>query len=229
MKTKFIFTCLFALSFLFITSNCSREDDIIEDIVGDYEYGDDVVSEGIVYSGFNGFTFDKTHSSVRWESEYQETGALLTGRFNSFAMAIEFVENDPDNIELNGSVVLSTVNTGEPGRDEGCLMGTFNTSVGGTEEATFQSTSVEFDGEGGYIVTGEFEFNGTTDVIVGVLKYTGSTLKDRGDQDESNDYYLAGFIMEFDILAKSVHGITSGNIADRVHIICSSQFKASRR
>jgi polyisoprenoid-binding protein YceI len=197
---------------------CTHEDEILGDIIDStFEYGDDMVK---VSEGFN---FDHTHSSVRWETAYFGTSALLTGRFNDFTFSIEFDEDNPENTSLNGGVVLSTVNTGEPGRDAGCLLGTFGVSESDT--AFFSSTTVEKDGSGGYNVKGDFTFHGVTDDIVGKLVYTGTTLQDRGDTNPDNDFFLAGFVMEFDIQAKTIYGIVSGNIADRVHIICSGQFK----
>jgi len=60
---------------------------------------------------------DKAHSNVMWETQYIASGALLTGRFNNFNVAVNFDEATPANTVVKAWVQLSTYNTGEPGRD----------------------------------------------------------------------------------------------------------------
>lgn len=220
MNFSWIFLPFLLLAVMLVSVKCTHEDEVLQDIIDStYEYGDDIINEA------EGYEFVKVHSSVTWETPYLGTAATLTGRFNSFTLAIDFDENNPENTSLSGSVVLSSVNTGEPGRDQGCLLGTFGTSVGGTETATFESTSVEKDGEGGYIVTGDFTLKGVTAPITGKLTYLPKTFFDAGSGVNGAPLWVAGFIMEFDILANSVYQLNSGNIADRVHITCNGQFK----
>ena len=179
------------------------------------ERGDDIVS-------FNdNWSFDKTHSSVRWETAYLGTAALLTGRFNDFVIEIEFDEDNPENIVLSGQVTLSSVNTGEPGRDQGCLLGTFG--VEESDLAVFESTSVVFDETDatGYIVTGNLTFHGVTSDLEMKLNYLGTDLLDlRGTPTN-----VAGFEGQFEFNAKSVFGIESSNIADRVVINVNAQLR----
>jgi polyisoprenoid-binding protein YceI len=190
-------------------------DDKMESVIppSDFEYGDDIVSEA------DGWTYDKTHSSVRWETLYLGTAALLTGRFNNFSTSINFEQDDENQISLSGQVVLSSVNTGEPGRDAGCLLGTFGTEV--SDQATVVSKSVKKDGKGGYIVTADLTFHGVTSEVLIQLNYSGTEQLDlRGIPT-----LVAGFTAEFEINAKSVFGIVSDNIADRVAIKVNSQYK----
>ena len=59
---------------------CSNDNDINGDIPDpEYDYGTDRIS-------LNDWNWDKTHSSVRWESLYLGSSALLTGRFNEFSI-----------------------------------------------------------------------------------------------------------------------------------------------
>lgn len=179
------------------------------------ERGDDIVS-------FNdGYFFDKTHSSVRWQSAYLGTAALLTGRFNEFEFDLEFDEANPANIEVTGRVTLSTVNTGEPGRDQGCLQGTFG--VEESDEAVFISKSAVFDESDptGYIVTGDLTFHGVTDEVIMKLTYLGTDFLILRDVPTN----VAGFEAQFEINALTVFGIESDNIADRVVINMNGQFK----
>src|SRR5678815_2347192 len=90
---------------------------------------------------------DKAHSSVLWSTAYVGAAGLLTGRFNQFGMhdvtdakmlkyptpsrgqvlpdtSWAFYENDPLRTYCNGYVQMNTSNTGEPGRDSGCILGT---------------------------------------------------------------------------------------------------------
>jgi hypothetical protein len=59
-----------------------------------------------------------------------------------------FYEDKPDSIYFEGYVYLNSVNTGEPGRDGGCLLGTFGTSAGAgyvdSNLAIIKSKKVEF-------------------------------------------------------------------------------------
>lgn len=180
------------------------------------------VARGTDLVTFNdGWSFDKTHSSVRWETAYLGTAALLTGRFNDFSIDVEFDESNPANIVVTGSVTLSTVNTGEPGRDQGCLLGTFG--VEELDEAIFVSKNVVFDetDPNGYIVTGDLTFHGVTDEVIMKLTYLGTDLLTLRDVPTN----VAGFDGQFEINAQTIFGIESGNIADRVVVNINCQYK----
>ena len=92
IKYPFILLIL-AIGYLpLLINSCTHDDEPLTVIPpSTYEYGDEYVST------LDGYTFDKTHSSVRWETAYLGTSALLTGRFNSFDVAIEFDEDNPEN------------------------------------------------------------------------------------------------------------------------------------
>jgi len=170
-------------------------------------------------------SFDKAHCSVNWNTAYLGAVAVLTGKFNNFGMnSFNFEESNPDSIYFEGYVLLNSVNTGEPGRDGGCLLSTFGTTAGaGYEEsnlALIKSKSVEFSTtDKGYIVTADFTFHGVTKTITAKLDYVGKTTS--GDND------VFGFTLKFSILALSDFGIESTNIADLVDINCSANFKRS--
>jgi len=226
LRKNFFILCLCA-GILFMLSeitSCTHEDDPISQISeSTFEYGDDVVEVS------NGFVFDHTHSSVRWETAYFGSSALLTGRFNDFEMFIDFDEANPDNTELMGKVILSTVNTGEPGRDAGCLLGTFGIVDGSptTDEAIFMSTKVTHDNQGAFNVEGTLGFHGVDAPITGKLEYVGLTHFDAASGVRGAPLNLVGFTFEFDMNAKSVFGIQSGNIGDVVKVKANGQFKQS--
>ena len=203
---------------VFLINSCTHDDEDLALIdPSTFEYGEDIVSTS------DGFNFDKTHSSVRWESAYLGSSALLTGRFNTFAFTAEFDQKDLEGSSVTGSVTLSTVNTGEPGRDAGCLLGTFGTDV--SDEASFASTSITEDGEGGYIIKGDLTFHGITSEVTGTLEYIGTEFYDVDSGIFGAPLNVAGIIITFEMNAISVFGIESGNIADRVVVIASGQFK----
>jgi polyisoprenoid-binding protein YceI len=134
--------------------------------------------------------FDKSHSSVLWETNYVGASGLLTGRFNQFGVhdvtpakmisyttaqqplpdtSWAFYENDPSKTYFNGYVQINTSNTGEPGRDAGCNVSGMGTTaiVSGTQNLTttnlakIKTTNVQFDpASSGYIVTFDFTWQG---------------------------------------------------------------------
>ncbi len=108
--------------------------------------------------------FDKSHSSILWQTTYVGASGLLTGRFNQFGLhdvtddkmlnytvtgqplrdsSWAFYENDPTKTYFNGYVQINTSNTGEPGRDgsvgvAACNIGAMGTTfiVAGTQNLT---------------------------------------------------------------------------------------------
>ena len=134
--------------------------------------------------------FDKSHSSVLWETNYVGASGLLTGRFNQFGIhdvtdakmlnytvagqplldtSWAFYESDPAKSYFNGYVQVNTSNTGEPGRDAGCNIGNLGTTaiVSGVQNLTVQNlakiktTEIKYDPlSAGYIVTLNFTWRG---------------------------------------------------------------------
>jgi len=170
-------------------------------------------------------SFDKAHSSVNWSTPYLGAVSVLTGKFNTFGMnSFNFEESNPDSIYFEGYVYLNSVNTGEPGRDGGCLLGTLGTSAGAgyvdSNLAIIKSTKVVFSTtDKGYIVTADFTFHGVTKSLTAKMDYVGKTT--------SGDNNVYGFTLKFSILAITDFGIQSTNIADNVDIACSANFKQS--
>ena len=205
--------CFMGLCLILFLSSCTREDAVVGTIDPPaFEYGDETVK---VSEGWN---FDKAHSSVMWETPYKGVGSLLTGRFNSFGAVIEFDEDNPEATTFSGHVVLSSVNTGEPGRDGGCLLNTFDTATRDT--ATLVSKLVQFDGVGGYNCTVELDFHGFKKELP--MKMTFSKVS---YIDGNNPYYLAGFSAELTFLAITDFGISTTNISDGVKLRINTTFK----
>ena len=163
------------------------------------------------------WTFDKAHSNVNWESKYLDySTGMLTGRFNNFNFnpKLIFNEADPGLCKINAWVQLSSVDSGEPGRDGAgkCLrsymgvtyLDTNKTIVDpASDTAWFNSTSVKRSGTG-YVVFGNLRFNryrapggfpDGTKIIKPAAMYL--TYNGTGDFDNNgdniNDRYRASF------------------------------------
>lgn len=207
-------TGMFACAFLINIVSCTREDAVVGDIEPpDYQYGTSVIKTS------EGWNFDKAHSNVMWETPYLGVGSLLTGRFNTFSAQVDFDEDNPENSSFTGFVVLSSVNTGEPGRDGGCLLNTFGTATI-SDTARLTSKQIQFDGKGGYIATIELDFHGVKKDLPVQLSFSGLT-----HIAATNPYTVGGLSAQFELNAKTDFGITSNNIADRVQVRINATFK----
>jgi polyisoprenoid-binding protein YceI len=194
--------------------------------------------------------FDKVHSAVNWSSPFEEVGAPLTGKFNQFGIADvsaaqmqnyvtagqplpdtswSFNESQPAKTHFSGYVQINQVNTGEPGRDGGCLLGTLGTIavVAGTQNLTvsnvalIKTTSVQFDPlSNGYIATFNFTWQGKltaplTESVVGKLTYTPPTV--------TGTHKEFGLTLAFQINCRDF-GVTSTNVADKIDIVVNANF-----
>ena len=194
---------------------------------------------------------DKVHSSVLWSGYYVGAAGLLTGRFNQFGIhdvtnsemayysvtgqplkdtSWAFYENDPSKTYLNGYVQINTSNTGEPGRDTGCNIGTLGTikiipgqqNLTDSNIAKIKTTKVEFDPlSNGYIVTFDLTWKGKlaaplTKSIVGKLKYFPQ-------ERVANTYDVFGLQLTFQFNCRDF-GIASTSISDVIDIECNMNF-----
>lgn len=156
------FTCL-SIVLLFLLTSCKKEDKVTPATTS-VAPGSNVIDAT--------WTLDKPHSNVLWETEFYDfSAAVLTGRFNSFNFSPKFVFNETDlsKCSINAFVILSSFDSGEPGRDDPGKCGrsylgvtytdTLKTIVDpASDTAWFRSTSVIKSGTG-YIVNGNFSFN----------------------------------------------------------------------
>jgi len=179
--------------------------------------------------------FDKFHSNVNWATAYMGENALLTGKFNSFNVSIDFDESAPENTTISAWVQLSSANTGEPGRDDlgKCLNGylgvetdimadgSYYVSDPLTDTAYFESVSVSAFGDG-YKAVGDFTFKGITKSVNLFFSYIGQADYSDG-QDGSN---IRGSLEgEFEFLAISDFGVTSTSIADKILVSINANYR----
>ncbi|HEX6914487.1 MAG TPA: YceI family protein [Chitinophagaceae bacterium] len=220
---KLLWASLGMLLTIGVLNSCTHDDDLITPGgTADLKRGTDVIDMA------GGWTFDKSHSSVIWETAYMGTAALLSGRFNMFGMtSMKFDEANPANTSFEGWVRLNTVNTGEPGRDGGCLLGTFGTNATNVDQpeniAKLKSTSVTLSTtDKGYIVLADLTFHGVTKQVTVKLDYNGTA-----EFTGTTPYKLGGLTAQFQFNAKSDFGIASNNIADKVSVKINCNFKKS--
>ena len=93
------------------------------------------------------------------------------------------------------------------------------------DEAKITTTSVSYDGVGGYNVEATLDFHGFTNTVDMKLLYTGSTFFGEDSGLHGAPFSVAGFVGTFEFNALTDFGIESSNIADRVVVRCNIQFK----
>ena len=168
-------------------------------------------------------TFDKAHSNVQWSTAYLGATSLLTGRFDNFGFySFNFDESNAAGISFSAWVWLNTVNTSEPGRDDGCLLTTFGTANGLTTEANnlavLTSKTVELSTtDKGYNIKADLTFHGFTKEVSCKMSYDGKTVSGTNE--------VLGFGLEFQFLAKTDFQIASTNIGDNVTVKCNGNFR----
>ena len=164
--------------------------------------------------------------NLKVSTPYLGATSPLTGRFDNFGFySFDFDESNAAGIHFSAWVWLNTVNTSEPGRDDGCLLGTFGTSSGLTTEtanlATITSTSVTLSTtDKGYNIKADLTFHGVTKQVSAKLDYVGTTLS-----GAANVY---GFSLQFQMLAKTDFAIASTSIADAVDVKCNAQLNVTQ-
>lgn len=230
---KSISVLVMLVSVGFFATQCQHDDEAIVPVKGPdpIVHGTEVVSctnctplvENGASADFNSsavpvstWYFDKSHSNVMWETPYKGFGSLLTGRFNYFVLKnLNFDEGVPANIAFEGYVRLNSVNTGEPGRDGGCLLTTYGTTAAKTTEPENIATLKSKAGTGrysttdeGFLVDAEFTFLGITKDVTLKMNYF--------KQSDIGTAIMAGIYSEFEInaLADFLPGNT--NIGDKV-------------
>lgn len=178
----------------FYTSSCTHDDAVLpasysgtgsNDPAYYVTRGSDAVTFATT-AGTGVYTFDKVHSNVMWESRYAGLGAKLTGRFNWFGFSeFTFDEANTSKTHFRAWVQLNQVNTGEPGRDAGCLLTAFNTDAtsdaaktgepaNSYNKAVIESKSVTYNAtENVYNVLCDFTFMGVTKELTAKLGYAG--------------------------------------------------------
>ncbi len=175
-KLKVSAIVVIVLTLGFIVMQCQHNDSVVIPVVGPdpIKHGTQIITctdcntdTNVTGSWFH----DKAHSNVMWETPYMGTGSALTGRFDSFFMtSLNFDEGVPSNITFEGYVWLNSVNTSEPARDDGCLLTTFGTASGLTDDPTNKATLTSKPATGRYSTTDAGFLVDCTLTFVGITK-----------------------------------------------------------
>jgi len=187
-------------------------------------------AEAVNTTDAGSWSSDLSHSNVDFTFPYDAANANYTGRFNDFFIEVDFDPADLAGSSISASIDLLSVNTSSRGGrdsffdaaldawDYGCLQGTLGVSVDAvsllpdelTRYATFESSSIEIYGDG-YLATGNFTFNGTTNSETLFFKFvegfTGTNRQGVPTQFSSFEGQL-----EFDALAD--YTIDSSHLGD---------------
>jgi hypothetical protein len=197
--------------------------------------------------------FDKSHSSVLWQTNYVGAAGLLTGRFNQFGIhdvtdakmitypgtgqplkdsSWAFFENEPANTYFSGYVQINTSNTGEPGRDAGCNVSGMGTTaiVTGVQNLTvtnlakIKTTKVEFDPlSADYIVTMNFTWQGKLTAPLTTVIVGKLKYIKRATVAAAVPYDVFGLQLTFQFNCRD-YGITSTSISDKIEMECNMNF-----
>jgi polyisoprenoid-binding protein YceI len=223
---------LVLLSGAILFSHCTKEDEVTP------LTGTDVTGEYIINTS-DGWTLDKSHSAINWQTAYIGDQAFLTGKFNKFGVNVDFDQANLAASSISSWVVLSTANTGEPGRDGigKCLNGYLgvqhngdtlengsidpNGIIGSSDTARFSTTDIVAYGSG-YKAIGNLEFKGVTKPATLVFTYT--TEKDYSE-DQDGSKLRASFMGDLNFNAKSDYGVTSTSIADLINVRINTIFR----
>jgi hypothetical protein len=255
LSNRYLLILAVVLSGVVYFFSCTRKDQIIDTTVKITRGSDIILPKAASGGDTTKFLMDKVHSNCMWQGNYQGAAGLLTGRFTQFGMANvttdlmtsyattgqplpdtgwAFYENDPTKTYFNGYVQINTSNTGEPGRDTGCNIGTLGTIkiVPGTQNLAVQNlakihtTKVEFDpASNGYILTMDLTWQGKltaplTKSVVGKLVYVRKTRVQFGT---GAAYSVFGFQLIFQFNCRDF-GITSTSISDNITIEANMNF-----
>lgn len=232
-KFKIISAIFLILTVAFLAIQCQHDDEDVIPVVGPdpIEHGTEVITCtgcNTVPAGGGIWYHDKSHSNVMWETPYKQFGSLLTGRFDYFIInSLNFDEGVPANISFDGYVWLNSVNTGEPGRDDGCLLTTYGTANGKTDEPENKATLISIPGTGrysatdaGFLVDANLTFLGITKPVTVKMYFA--------PRFDIGTAYAAGVYSEFEInaLADFLPGNT--NIGEVVKIRINSLMRIKK-
>src|SRR6476620_8159287 len=210
-RERILVVLVLVLSMYGYIQGCSHDDEVLTSQGPDITRGNEKVTLTNPKH-----THDKAHSNVQWSTAYLGATSLLTGRFDNFGFnSFNFDESNAAGINFEAWVWLNSVNTSEPGRDDGCLLQTFGTTNGATTEAKNQAiiktTSVTLSTtDKGYDIKANLTFHGVTKEVIGKMNYVGKT--------PSGTSEILGFDFQFSMLAKTDFLISSTNIGDNVTV-----------
>ena len=115
---------------------------------------------------------ESNHSTIQFSVPISNGLTRITGKFNDFAIDIDYLAGDITKSKVVARINVSSVNTGIPGRDEDLKTKDFFETEK-FPEITFLSDSIR-KANVGYIAFGKFQMHGTTKQIELPFQITGT-------------------------------------------------------
>ena len=115
---------------------------------------------------------ESNHSTVQFSVPISNGITRITGKFNDYAIDIEYVDNDFTKSSISMVIQVASIDTGIPGRDEHLITKDFF-EVETYPEITFTSNSIRRLDDGSYMINGLFTMHGVTKTIDVPIKITG--------------------------------------------------------
>ena len=106
------------------------------------------------------WSFDTVHSHVSFSVKHMMI-STVRGRFDAFSGSFELDEENPAASSLDVAIDVTSINTGDAGRDAHLRSADFFESDK-YPTATYKSTKVEKIGENEYRIEGDFTLHGVT-------------------------------------------------------------------
>lgn len=123
------------------------------------------LSAGTAFAAPQAYGFDTGHSQVVFE--YQHLGfSTTTGMFSGIEGTIEFDAEDPAASSVKATFPITSLMTGDKGRDTHFLSADFFGGEGKEPLVMFESTSIEVTGDDTALITGDLTLNGVTKEVV---------------------------------------------------------------
>ncbi|WP_408634416.1 YceI family protein [Paracoccus onubensis] len=119
------------------------------------------LAAGAVLAEPQSYVFDTSHSQIVFT--YEHLGfSTTTGMFSGIEGTIRFATEEPENSSVQASFPVSSLMTGDDGRDKHFLSGDFFGGRDSDPTVTFVSTAIEVTGDNTALVTGDLTLNGIT-------------------------------------------------------------------
>jgi polyisoprenoid-binding protein YceI len=124
-----------------------------------------ILLAGAAHAEPKAYTFDAGHSQVVFS--YQHLGFSTTsGMFSGISGTINFDEAKPDTSTVSVEFPISSLQTGDPGRNKHFQSADFFGGEGKAPNVSFKSTAIKVTGEKTAQITGELTLNGVTKPVV---------------------------------------------------------------
>ncbi len=106
---------------------------------------------------------ETNHSTVQFSVPISQGITRITGKFNTYTIALTIPGGDITKATIKAVIQASSINTGDPGRDEDLKTEDFF-DVAKYPEIVFKSDRIEKAGDG-YMATGSLQLHGVTRII----------------------------------------------------------------